>query len=222
MKYVVNIDSSMFDGATWYSVDDASCPFGSSWVFNIQGSGAMNFEGGDFPGIGERIVFNVLGSGRTINVLSRVNGNILAPQNTLQQNGGVTAALVIVGDITNWQSGVNPSCVDLQQFSYVLVSTSVNLVGSSSLQVADFNIAKAGDAFTNNGVQYTITSRVVSGDQTSIVIDQPLKSEIASGTQISFNVDPNQPRGADSIVTQENSASSVMACIVLTFIALLF
>jgi len=177
----------------------------------------MVFQGGDFPGIGEKIVFNIVGYGRIVNVDSGVNANILAPTNTVQQNGGVTRALVIAGDITLWKSGTNPSCSDFQTFDIVLNVIANNLVGSDNLIVGTFNQATAGDSFVHEGVTYTITKRINNGGQLQITLDKALQADINDFVHIT--IDPNQARGTDSIINtdSENSSGSILLASVAIF-----
>jgi len=100
-SYVANIDVSYFEGMTWYSVN-SNCNDGASWVMNVIGSGDMIFQGGAFPGIPDRVLYNINpinGTGRNVVVSTGVNGNILAPLSPYTQNNGNTEGLVIVGDL---------------------------------------------------------------------------------------------------------------------------
>jgi len=101
-SYSVTVDGSLFaDGAFTYYTIDSSCNVNAQLVINIGGSGDVFFEGDNIHGWAqELILFNILGSGRVINIDTEVDGSILSPMNTYYQpDDGVVKGLVIVGDI---------------------------------------------------------------------------------------------------------------------------
>lgn len=156
-----------------------------------------------------------------------MNGNILAPQNTLVQTGGVNAGLVIVADIVSWTSGSQPSCTDLQEFTFVVPVAQLTSSGATSIPVNTFSIAHVGDKFTSSNVQYEVVERKNVDGQDVLVINKPLESSIAEGSFIQFRVNPNQPRNTDTVkvennTTKDNSGSAIMISFVCLVAALLF
>jgi len=98
--YSVHIDGGDLSGVTSWVVD-ASCGTDSQIVFNIGGLGSVTFHGDNIYYKQERVLYNVLGSGRTIEIQTEVRGSILAPNNVYHQAGmGVVKGLVIAGDMT--------------------------------------------------------------------------------------------------------------------------
>jgi choice-of-anchor A domain-containing protein len=83
---------------TWISM--SSCNPTAHWVINIAGTDDVTFSGISFPDTPSNVVYNVLGSGRTINVgATALHGTLLAPFNILNNPFGVIIGRVITGDI---------------------------------------------------------------------------------------------------------------------------
>jgi fibro-slime domain-containing protein/choice-of-anchor A domain-containing protein len=97
--YYITLTSTDLTSTTYTTV--SNCNFQASWVLNIAGTDDITLTGGSFPAIPGGVVYNVLGSGRTITVTgTQVNGHLLAPNNILYQTGGVIVGKVVAGDIT--------------------------------------------------------------------------------------------------------------------------
>jgi choice-of-anchor A domain-containing protein len=62
--YHLTVSGSDFSGVNWYST--VGCKFSARWVIDITGTGSVSFQGQPFPGIVERVIYNVVGSGRTL------------------------------------------------------------------------------------------------------------------------------------------------------------
>jgi hypothetical protein len=227
-RYVANVNSVLFASATWYSVAP-NCASGATWVINVIGNGDLVFQGGDFPGVGERVLYNVIGNGRTIRVKTRVNGNILATGSTLVQEGGVTAGLVVVGSISNMLSAALPKCDDLKPYAIVLPLQAAAESGATVMSVAGFSQFVSQDQFTigSSSIVYTLQTRSQSADGTSFTItfSPPLSDSAENGVFIKTSVDPNLPRVQDNITVEEatgSSAFTLAASFVVIFISLLF
>jgi len=126
-RYVASITSDMLAGATWYNL--INCSSNAQWIFNIGGSSDVSFHGSAIPVSADNVIYNVLGSGRTISVNTGVNGAILAPSNTLNQTGGVIRGVVIVGNVEFALQINRPSCApatgitDNQSPSYIATAS---------------------------------------------------------------------------------------------------
>jgi len=102
-SYSVTIPGSYYSEGqfTDYTIENCNANK-SQLVINIDGTNDVYFEGDNIHGWDqELILFNILGSGRTINVETEIDGSILSPQNTYYQTGGVVKGIVIVGDISD-------------------------------------------------------------------------------------------------------------------------
>lgn len=111
-RYVASITDDMMAGATWWNL--IGCSGNAQWIINVEGSGQVNFHGDSIPTNADNVVYNILGSGRTISVNTGVNGAILAPNNNLNQTGGVIRGVVIAGDIQFALQINRPSCIPTQ------------------------------------------------------------------------------------------------------------
>jgi len=188
-RYIITLDADIFASISWYSL--VNCSSEGVWIINIGGTDDVTFQGGDFPGISERVLFNVLGSGRTINVASGVAGNILGPNNYFSQTGGVTHGLVIVGDILASLSATNPNCYDFQAYDIVTVTTSSINSGDTSIDVANNDNFATGDSLNLGGTQnVTITGLFVINGQDVITVNPPSSGDYGSGTFLTTTV-PN-------------------------------
>jgi len=102
----VNIDASEFNQIIGYNV--VSCASSASFVFNILGNGDVQFNGNPIESSGY-VVYNIAGS-RSVNVVSSVNGNIVAPSSTFNQVGGTVYGQLIAGNVLNVVQINRPSC----------------------------------------------------------------------------------------------------------------
>jgi len=101
--YYLTLTPSEMAAYTWTSVD-SGCNSDANWIINIGGSGDVSFAGGSFPFPANQVLYNVLGSGRTINVgPTQVEGSVLAPYNNVNQPNGVIIGKVIADNIVSLQ-----------------------------------------------------------------------------------------------------------------------
>eukprot|EP01119_Soliformovum_irregulare_P003808 TRINITY_DN1486_c0_g1_i1.p1 TRINITY_DN1486_c0_g1~~TRINITY_DN1486_c0_g1_i1.p1 ORF type:complete len:988 (-),score=258.55 TRINITY_DN1486_c0_g1_i1:17-2980(-) len=134
LNHVV-IDGSTFSKVSWYSFEN--CAFASRWIIDIGGSGDITIKGGQFPEGVERVVYNIVGSGRTISASNGVNGHIFAPRNIFKQSAGVTYGLVIAGDIPIARQNNKPQCNNFRNaINETQLSVGTN-AGSDTLYVVD-------------------------------------------------------------------------------------
>jgi len=209
-RFIVTIDSDMLLGSTWWSLNN--CADGV-WIINIGGADDVTFQGGDFPGISERVLFNVLGSGRTISVVSGVSGNILGPNHYFSQTGGVTHGLVIVGDILASLSTTQPDCHDFQSYDIVTVNTDTINAGDSDIPVAGNTQFALGDQVDINGgsESVTVTDLTIVDGQSYITVDPAVSGSYTQGTFISTTInDPslhNRTLSTPTVITTTSSAN---------------
>jgi choice-of-anchor A domain-containing protein len=99
LVYYISINPSQFSSFT-YTVAE-SCNSDAKWVINIGGTSDFTISGASFPASANAVVYNVLGSGRTITVENtQVQGSVFAPYNTLYQPSGDIYGRVVAADIS--------------------------------------------------------------------------------------------------------------------------
>jgi len=99
LVYYVSLIPSELSQYTWISLDH--CNGNARWVLNIGGTGDVTFTGGSFPAPAPAVVYNILGSGRTVNVqYIQLDGTLLAPNNVVNEPNGVIVGKVIAADIS--------------------------------------------------------------------------------------------------------------------------
>jgi choice-of-anchor A domain-containing protein len=99
--YYVNINANVFNDVTYYN-DAVNCNPNAQVVFNIRGTGAVQFQGNHFNWRQEKVLYNIVNSGpsRSVGVITEVRGSILAPNSEFIQTGGVVKGHIIVGTVT--------------------------------------------------------------------------------------------------------------------------
>jgi len=99
-KYYITLTAAELNSVT--STAFVQCNHDAQWVVNIPGNDDVTFSGGSFFDGATQVVFNVQGSGRTINVGAyQFDGSLVAPFNTLSQTGGVIVGKVVVAQVTS-------------------------------------------------------------------------------------------------------------------------
>jgi len=154
--YHLQISDVDFNQVVWYSL--SGCTFSARWIIDITGTGSVSFQGEPFQGIVERVVYNILGSGRTITANNGVAGHILSPQNTYSQSQGVTYGILIVGNVLQARQNNKPNCI---YFSPVTISTIIVepvTIGDVTIYVADLANFIAGDLICIGGDCHKIVS----------------------------------------------------------------
>lgn len=84
-SYQVTIPAADFNTITYYTL--VNCGPDAQFILNIAGTGDVSFSGDHIYRQSEKVLYNILGSGRTINVHTEVDGSILAPNNIYNQIG---------------------------------------------------------------------------------------------------------------------------------------
>jgi len=107
-QYVVNVADTDISSITWYTI--SNCNLGANWIINVIGSGSVTFNGNNMPGLSGGILYNIGGSGRLITVNTEVNGNILAPNNNINQLGGFISGKVICNNVQMALQINSPQC----------------------------------------------------------------------------------------------------------------
>jgi len=107
-EYVVTIHPSEMSQYTYVTLNN--CASSARWIVNIDTTDNVVMNGVTIT-TGGTVIYNILGSGRTISVgWIQVIGSILSPYNSLDQTGGTITGKVVVGDITRSQNFIRYSC----------------------------------------------------------------------------------------------------------------
>lgn len=164
----VNIETSAFNQIIGYTL--ANCASDASFVFNILGSGDVTFDGNSIVA-GGYVVFNIAGS-RTVDVVSSVNGNIVAPSATFTQVGGTVYGQVIAGDFANVIQINRPICPfgDAQSGSNFNSASACSSTSTSGEETVDTS-STSGDATTDSSTtnESVIDAGNADGNSGSIV-----------------------------------------------------
>jgi len=182
LLYHVSVDASVFSSVNWYSLNN--CNFASRWIIDITGTSDVTIQGAAFPGIVERVVYNILGSGRTIHTQNGVAGHIFAPQNIFNQPTGVTYGLVVAGDIVIAKQNNKPNC---KNFRPVAITTKLAVgvaQGSTIIYVIDFPDFAVGDRICIDSDCHIIKSGFTSDNSAAIVLETPVEADHASASFI--------------------------------------
>jgi hypothetical protein len=224
-RYVLNVDGATISSVTWYTTHN--CNLGAVWIINVLGSGDVRFSGDHLPTVAEKTVWNIVGTGRDVEVVTEVRGNMLAPHNNLIQTGGVIKGKVVFGNV-DFSLQINlPDC-----FTYILVRVNdflaegceagdlcVNLVSGGVLAVGD-EIAFA----QNPNLKYVITSKQQNPDGSiQICFTEPIQISAIINSRIFADINANNlaPGRTDAALPATGSASSIVASFGLLAVALI-
>jgi len=167
--YTVNVDANTWSTTTWFAVNN--CNFQANWVINILGNGPVTFTGGSFPAVGGGVVFNVVGSGRRITVMgTAVDGNILAPDNDLDQTASVIVGKVVVNNYIEANQVNVYRCTDPKPVVITSTTEEESDGPTSVVKVDCGDCFIVGDKITVGGQSSTVTD-VNNGDLT---LQQPV------------------------------------------------
>jgi len=218
--YYCSVSDTDLSAATWYNLDN--CNIQASYVITVTGTGDVTLQGGRFPTIVERVVYNILGTGRTIEIQTEVGGNILSPNNIFHQTNGVTKGLVIVGDVTAVVQNNLPIC---NKFDPVIISAHTrdringnpqtrDTSASDLIPVYTFGSFALGDDITVGGAETTTVMNGVydSNNNLFLQVDPPLTGTYGADTVITASVaDPGnavRPQIKGQAYTPPGSSSS--------------
>jgi len=229
--YHLKVDDVTISKVFWYSF--TNCNFYSRWILDITGTGDVQIQGSSIPGIVERLVYNVLGSGRNVNVLNSLYGNLLAPNNNLYLPNGVTVGNVVVGNVSYAIQHNKPLCKLWNNVRLGVVVVIPVKLGDTIIFVANLSNLIVGDTICNSGCQ-KITAFYIS-QQSKRVVTYGIGlsgaiGELPAGGMVTAILDPNLPgRNEPPVIspfpspttTQVSSASALYSVIAMALMALL-
>jgi len=97
-SYSMTVDGASFSQITYFTINN--CNRNAQIVINIIGTSDVRFYGSQIDHDSEKVLYNILGSDRVIEIQTSVAGSILAPNNQYKQpDMGVVIGNVIVGNI---------------------------------------------------------------------------------------------------------------------------
>jgi len=223
--YHISLDDTTFNQVSWYSLNN--CNFYARWIIDITGTGTVQFQGAPLSGILERLVYNVLGAGRDINVINSLNGNLLAPNNNLKLPNGVTVGNVVVGNVTTAIQNNRPFC---QLWANVKISLQVLVpvkLGDTVVYVANLTNLIIGDTICNNGNCQQITAFYASQNggkratnSYGFGLSGPI-GEVPEGGILTAIVNPNTAGRGDGQVLQPFPAPVAAASNIVSSVAAL-
>jgi len=197
--YYVNIPAETMSVLNWYQLD--SCNLAAYWIVNIVGTGNVLFKGDRWPSVVERLVYNVIGSGRTINVETGLFGNLLAPNNILVQKTGVTQGLVVVGNVQYLLQANKPNCIEFDTIIVTGWAAGTTVRGEypskkrgtanqvSIIPVFAYGSFTVGDQVNVNGEENcTIIGVTQYGGSNAIVCQPPLTKDYPPNTKFTTKV----------------------------------
>jgi len=202
---------------TYTSVDN--CNVQANWAINIGGTGDVFIRGDSFPGVPGAVVYNVIGSGRTISVdETAVNGAILAPLNTLNQTGGVILGKVVAGNIVNaLQVNRENTCPDDGEIENpVLVRAAAS--GTNEISAQGGNAREGDVAVLPNGQRVTITA--VSAESGTIYVNSIVN--LNEGDRVTLLISRLDGRPDAKEPTSSASVAQVAVAVTVAIVALLF
>jgi hypothetical protein len=221
--YHIKIPAADLSSVDWYSL--SGCTFSARWVIDIIGEEDVTIKGQPFPGIVERVIFNVLGNGRTVTGATGVSGHLLAPGNSYTSSAGVSYGLLVANNVVTSLHNALPNC---KSFKPVLISTyttSTVSIGSTTIHVLDVTQFTVGDRICIGGDCHKIVSGEITdsdGDgnpEQTITVETPFQEEHAPDALVTTTVDANE--GDDRIpVATVPEQSTYDSASTLVFLAL--
>jgi choice-of-anchor A domain-containing protein len=196
--YYVQIDAASLSASNWWSLEQ--CNMAAFFVITVTGTGDVTFKGGAFPSVTEKVIFNVPGTGRTVDVETGLQGNLLAPGCSFKQTNGVTLGLVIVYTVLSFVQANKPNCLlwnpiqitgkvagPIQSVPYP-TPTKRYATTVSVIPVFDFGTWSVGDKVQIGNETCTIVGGTMSGDSPSLLCIPALTGSYDQGTDITGTV----------------------------------
>jgi len=220
-SYSVTITADDFAVSTYWIVNN--CNFQATWVINIVGTEDITFHGDNFPGVSGGIVYNVLGSGRTIYVQTEVAGSILAPNNILDQTGGFISGKVVVGNVKFALQINKPDCPNPDPVTITDVTQGDTPAGSDTILLSFGTGIRTGDNI-HIGASTGGTENIVIGvaSDGNCTLATPLSTKYTVGTKVTTTINNPTKSRVYSVSDVMSSGVAISAFTVLVVLALFF
>jgi hypothetical protein len=217
----IAVDGATMSKVNWYILNN--CNFGARWIIDITGEEDVEIKGSPFPGIIERCLMNVLGSGRKITVSTGAGTSILGPDNTLFMENGVTRGLVIVGDVEYIVQANLPNCFSFKKVQLSTRSTEISYPGWKKIYVVIFNGIQPGDMVCFDGECQKVIAIEEGDGKKVLVLANPLQIEVPADSFITAEAEGDRTTAAPGAWTGYepiNGATSVaLAAVLMVLIA---
>jgi len=207
------VEGSVLSQVNWYST--SGCRFTARWIIDVAGTGDVTIKGAAFPGIVERVVYNVLGTRRTIIGETGIAGHILSPQNNFELNVGVTYGKVIVGNVTYSNQNNKPNCIKFKDVTVRVKVLKPALQSDTTIYVVGLESLIVGDRICiNSNCRIVVSGEFVDleGDGNyvgAVTIDQAFNVQVESGDFLSAIVTDPATANRDTPLAVPPSPSPV-------------
>jgi len=229
--YHVRVSAVDYNKVDWISLH--GCKFSARWIVEISGTENVVIKGQPFPGIVERVIYVITGSGRTITGQTGIGGHILAPENTYYQTTGVTYGKVIVGHVQEARQNNKPNCLNFRSVTISSLVVKPVQIGDTTVYVADLANFVAGDLVCIQGnCRKIVAGQIADVDGDGVVdnvvtFEDGFPSPILEGTQMTTAVDANtgdnratwgtNPPAGSNQGTDAGSSVALTVCFALIF-----
>jgi len=206
--YYVSLTPEEMAQYTYTTVQN--CNFQAKWFINVRGSTDVVISGATFPAIAGGVVYNVIGSGRTITVSETdLQGHLLAPQNILNNPGGVINGKVVAGDITmSLQINRENNCPEPGIVELPTTEEDPVYLGGNFFSVSSLGGIREGDRIEWAGNSATVVFTQESPAR--IYIDAKLSADVPAGTILIAKVDASKGRPpVGGVMPSEESSASI-------------
>jgi fibro-slime domain-containing protein/choice-of-anchor A domain-containing protein len=223
LRYTVNINPADFAHSTYYWTEN--CNLQAEWVLNIIGTGDVTITGDNFPANPGAVVYNFIGSGRTLNILNSIWGSILAPDNSVHATSGVIIGKVVAGDIPRIAQVNLIHCPTPQNITLNVPSGKSSPAGNI-IYLYSVDSVRVDDTITNlPGAPNAVVTDVDFADN-KITVDTP-HSGVSATFVLSVQVsDPRAsrliPPAVPTTGATQNSHTSAASATVASFLAVVF
>jgi len=217
LLYHLSIDEATLSQIDLYILNN--CNFFAIWIIDVTGEGQVHITGAPFPGIVERVIYNILGCNRLITICTGVAANILSPNNDLSIPSGVTRGIIIVGNLLSLIQANKPDCTTCQ-VQITTRTAEVSCIGWKKIYVISLNNIQPGDTICIDGGCQKITDIEDGEGKHVIVLTNPLDYSIPKDCQITVNAQCSGLRDAQAQEWIEYETISSSASV--TFSLLLF
>jgi choice-of-anchor A domain-containing protein len=191
----ISVADTVFSNVNWYIL--LNCNFGARWIVDITGTGKVTIKGAPFPGVIERVVFNIFGTTdplRTIEVSTGVGANILAPNCNFVSHQGVTRGLLIIGNVEHIIQANRPDCITFEKVVLSTRTAEESKVGWKRLYVITFNGIQPGDMICFGGECIKVVAIEETEEKKVIVLEEGLENPVGEAQMITGEASPTDPR----------------------------
>jgi hypothetical protein len=191
--HVVNITPDLLAQTTHYTL--SGCNFQAKWIVNIIGTGDITLQGDTFPANPGAVVYNIIGSGRTLTLTTSFGGSILAPNNNIFQQQGVVIGKVIAGNVPLIHQVNLVHCPKPDPITLLTYTDGPVKAGAASAKLIGDGGFIVGDVLNFGGEDVNVTK--IDYNNKLFFFATALQNDHGAGTEVSTVVeDPSYARKA--------------------------